>query len=83
MQNNLMNNNNCKEWSYRYGRNGVLRSNIIKEDEDMLRDHVENMKKKKCKYYFFTEKMYLFSNNFNYLKILYITVIFLFLNEIY
>lgn len=46
-QNNLFNNTNCKEWSYRYGRNGVIRNNIIKEDDDLFREHTDNMNKKK------------------------------------
>ena len=63
-ENNLHNNVNAKDWAHRYGRNGIIRSNILREDEDLLKDHVEQMRKKKCKFRFFTDK-YLFSINFN------------------
>ena len=41
-------NNSSKDWSYRYGRNGTIRNNIIQEDEEFFQEHVLAMNKKKC-----------------------------------
>ena len=38
-----------KDWSFRYSRNGAIRSNIIEEDEEFFKEHVDAMSKKKCK----------------------------------
>jgi ATP-dependent RNA helicase DDX3X len=48
-KNNQSNNNgsNNKDWAYRYGRNGIIRNNVIQEDEELYKEHVEQMTKKK------------------------------------
>ena len=45
---NINYNNSCKDWLYRYSRNGYIRNEIIQEDEDLFKDHIEAMTKKKC-----------------------------------
>ena len=56
---------NSKDWAHRYGRNGHIRQNVLREDEDLVKEHVEQMKKKKCKFRFFTDKIYIFFYKFN------------------
>jgi len=43
---------NKKDWSFRYGRNGAVRNYIINEDEEMFKEHVEQMRKKQSNYYY-------------------------------
>jgi len=48
IENNLMKNNmNCSDWKYRYGRNGHIRSAVITEDEELFKEHVDLINKKK------------------------------------
>jgi hypothetical protein len=45
--NNYKTPKDSKDWSYRYQRNGVLRAEILQEDEELYREHVDAMSKKK------------------------------------
>jgi hypothetical protein len=40
------------EWLFRYNRNGRIRDFILKEDEEIFKDHLQALEKKQGKYQF-------------------------------
>ena len=61
-------NSNKKDWTYRNGRNGIIKSSYLSEDDLLFREHLEQMEKKQSNRWYDDKEI--FKGNLNLFSIL-------------